>query len=346
MTGRAWVLVVGIALCASLAPGCASTNCQTCEDPNRLPNNTGAARVITAQESPPNSTQSTSPYHPLPRTQDTGELFRQLERTHYPTPATVSDPSFTTTPFPGPPEPPAESRLIATPSLQPMPDFARSAPALSTEQAPPPQEAPVVAALRCCLAKQPAEAVAFVEGFDKPNQELLLALLPLAARLSEGNLARAKPEEISAILGQLNSVMAPLRPLAALAITKMCFCRWIEKFGSFELFPPQHSFRPTTLVQVYVELQNFTIEGNGPIYRTRLASSVRIRDIHNQVVWRQDFPEGQPDLSHTPRHDYFLNCSFRVPDLPPGPYTLSIQVIDVPTRRTAERVLDFCVAPG
>jgi hypothetical protein len=94
-----------------------------------------------------------------------------------------------------------------------------------------------------------------------------------------------------------------------------------------------------------VEVQNFTSERHSSLYRTRLASSLCIRDRQQQIVWRQDFPEGsQPDVSRTPRHDYFLNCCFRVPQLPPGPYTLSIQVTDVPTQRAAERTLDFEVA--
>ncbi len=205
----------------------------------------------------------------------------------------------------------------------------------------------MLGALRCCLETRPADAVRFLERYDRPNQDLLLCLLPLAVRLSEGSLTQASPQEVSAILAELNSVMAPLRPRAALTISKMCCCRSIEKFGSYEPFPQQYRFRPNTLIQVYVELQHFTTEGHGPICRTRLASSVRIRDINNLIVWRQDFPQdSHPDQSRTPRHDYFLNCSFRVPQLPPGPYTLAIHVTDVPTQRTAERVLDFSVAPG
>ena len=51
---------------------------------------------------------------------------------------------------------------------------------------------------------------------------------------------------------------------AALDIEKICFCREIKTFGVYDPWPEDHAFqagvedRPGELVQVYVELRNFT----------------------------------------------------------------------------------------
>jgi hypothetical protein len=77
---------------------------------------------------------------------------------------------------------------------------------------------------------------------------------------------------------------------------------------------------------------------------------VEIRDADNRLVFRQAFGDrDRQDVSRTPRHDYFNNYRFCVPDMPPGQYTLWIQVEDMQTRdRVARRWLDFPVTtvPG
>jgi hypothetical protein len=206
-----------------------------------------------------------------------------------------------------------------------------------------------VAALRCYLDKRPAEAVAWLERYDPRNQELLLGLLPLAARLTQEDVRQASPQEAAALVAQLESLTAPLRPLAGITIGKMYFCRSIEKFGVFEPLPDDHVFRPGEPVQVYVELRNFTSRPSGHTYITRLSSSARVCDYKNEVRWREEFPdERKPDVSQSPRHDYFNNYCFRLPDnLAQGRYTLWIKVTDRTTGRWTERSLDFRVgAPG
>src|SRR5262249_15351037 len=80
-----------------------------------------------------------------------------------------------------------------------------------------------------------------------------------------------------------------------------------------------------------------------------LASSGEIRDARGQR-YPLTFDRKGPDESRTSRHDYFESYRFCIPNLPPGLYTLWIQVVDLGTEpaRKSERTLDFCVTnlPG
>jgi hypothetical protein len=215
-------------------------------------------------------------------------------------------------------------------------------------------EEPLVAALRCFLDKHPAEAVDYLKGCDKTNQEALLCLLPLAAHLSEGSLDSARPQEAAERLAELHGLEVRLRRGAPLRVEKMCFCRWIEAFGRYEpladgqaVFDAGCNDQLGDLVQVYAEVRNFASEDQGPVHVTRLVSWAEIRDYaQGKTVARIDF-DNREDRSRSPRQDYFINYRFRVPaHLPPGPYTLWIYVKDAlaqPTRPPAQRSLDFRV---
>jgi hypothetical protein len=199
-----------------------------------------------------------------------------------------------------------------------------------------PRDPAVVEALRCLLDKRPHDAVTPLEKLDKPTQDLLLRLLPLVARLSEGTQNTNDTEE-------LEEVIRLLRARSTLELDRICFCRRIDKFGQYEPLPNDYRFKPGEMVQVYVELQNFSIHEEQGMYETRLASSVEIQDAQNQTVWRQDFKDrDRPDRSRSPRHDYFNSYRFCIPEnLPPGTYRLVVRIADVhlPERKPAERTL-------
>lgn len=211
-------------------------------------------------------------------------------------------------------------------------------------------DAPLVAALRCFLNKQPAEALSWLERYEKATQELLLVLLPLAARVAEVNLQQLSGAEATVLVSQLETLAVSFRPLAELTIDKMCFCRTTDGFGVYEPLPENHVFRPGELVWVYLEFQNLVSECRDRQFITRLNSTMEIREYQGKTIWRQDIPERfQTDVSQTQRRDYFSNPRFCIPDtIPPGLYTLRIHVKDMSTGRAAERTADFRVtaAPG
>jgi len=214
-----------------------------------------------------------------------------------------------------------------------------------------PEDPPLVGALRSCIEKKPAEAVAQLSGYDKPNQEVLLCLLPLAARLSELSLDHARPDDVDAILEQVDSSMVPLRSRAGLTIEKMAFCRRIDAFGVYQPLSREHRFRPAEVAQLYIELRNFATcdKADSGTHVISLASSGEIRDARGKR-YPLTFDRKGPDESRTSRHDYFESYRFCIPNLAPGIYTLWIQVVDLGTepQRKAERTLDFCVTnlPG
>ena len=152
---------------------------------------------------------------------------------------------------------------------------------------------------------------------------MLLTLLPLAPRVGDGGLDHATPQEAAVLLDQVRQVEALLRPRAALALDKVCFCRQIRGFGDCEPWPPDHVFQPENddrrgeRIQVYGEVRNFTCRPRDGAYEMSLAGVVEIRDFANHVACRIDFPAGV-ERSQTPRQDYFINFPFHLPRLPEG----------------------------
>jgi hypothetical protein len=105
-------------------------------------------------------------------------------------------------------------------------------------------------------------------------------------------------------------------------------------------------------VQLYVQLRNFTSEFRNGFYETKLASSLEIRaanaDSTSKPIWYHPFFDDRklPRRSRTILNDYYLHYVFHVPPLPPGNYTLTIQIADE-TRpgppRVARKALEFRV---
>lgn len=297
-----------------------------------------------AQAAPP---RRISPYQP----QQPGPLVHPPAR---------QDPAFQGAGYQSvPAEPelvPAPATLLESPAPPAVPPSVKTQPPPSTPPSTAPPEEPLVAALRHLLAKQPDKALELLQRYDHLNQDVMVSLLALAVRLTQGSLERADPQEVSNVMEQLNSLAVRLRSLAALSIEKMCFCSEISRFGVYQPLPARPVFqlgrdgRPGEQIQLYVELRNFVSQPQASFYETRLASSLEIRDLRDKPVWRMDFPAQQPDRSHTLRHDYFVSFRFPVPrELAPGMYTLWVEVRDVtglqghevPGHRMARRSLDF-----
>ena len=217
-------------------------------------------------------------------------------------------------------------------------------PAVQETQARVPEE-PLLAALRCLLEKNPAQAVEWLKHYDKASQDLLLTLLPLANRLAETPVEKNNPGELAAILEQLENLAKPLRARSALNIKKMCFCRSIsiKGYGEYKELPLEYEFQPGEQISAYVELGNFSSELQGSEYVTKLTGSIKIRDFEGKVVWHEE-RRWKQDRSLALRHDFFINCPFRLPaNLPPGRYTFFIHIEDVPTGRTINCSTDFQV---
>jgi hypothetical protein len=219
---------------------------------------------------------------------------------------------------------------------------------------PDPPEEPLLVAMRYFLDKQPSKAVKVLEKYDKPNQDMLLGLLPVLVELTHTSIPRARCQDITALVDRLESLRKPLVPRAELLIDKMVFCEWIRDFGRYLPLEENHVFYPSTserrgeLVQIYVELSNLASmpqQGN-KFYETRVASTVDIRRVNaKRSEWGYNFKDqNRVILSRAERHDFCNNYSFYVPHLPPGQYILTIHITDCLTQRKAEKSLRFDVS--
>jgi hypothetical protein len=334
MDRRGWLLNLITGLCAgslsacntfSLAPDDAAPTALTrwWEPPHERP----ATVMAAARQQAPASAVLTRPEAPLNKDIERVSEAAQTTNNRYPLPEVIS-PEQSRQNFPQPRTMPPE--LTATPEI-------------SAKQ---PLEPPLVSALRCLMDKRPTEAAEYLRGYDKASQDLLLCMLPLMTRLTEGGLKRVDAQEASALVTQLHRLEDVLVPRANLLISKMCFVRKIEKFGVYQAWGDDHLFRPRERMVVYVEVQNFSNMRLENAYEVRLANIVEIRDYRKAPVWIDKRFKPLIDQSQSPRRDCYNWCGFDLPDCPPGMYTLQLKIMDVPTGRTANRSLDFQVGPA
>jgi hypothetical protein len=232
----------------------------------------------------------------------------------------------------------------------------------------PPADEPLVVALRAYLQKRPPDALDALARYEKANQEMLLVALPFIARLTEGDVNRMPAREAAELADMLQGVEDRLRQRAALRIDKMLFCRKIDDFGDYvaresvngiPAFEGGAGDQPGEPVQVYVELRNVSSKRRGDYYETSLAGSIELLDFAGRSAYREDF-EPKLHRGQSPRHDFFVSCSFCVPrKVPPGRYTLRVEVRDItglpspsaaapkreapPAHRVARQTLDFQV---
>jgi hypothetical protein len=210
---------------------------------------------------------------------------------------------------------------------------------------PPPTEEPIVLALRDLLEDKPQDALEQLKHYDATNQEALICLTAAVARLTRKKLDQLTSHEIAALQDQVQkSLLGALRPRADLVIDKMCFCEWIKGYGVYKPLPDGYEFqarvgdRPGEAVQLYIGLRNLTSDPRGSSFETNLQSTMRIYDQAGKEMVFRDFHDHEaPVRTLSPLPDYCKSYGFYVPFMPPGKYTLTIEVRDI-TRPEAPRV--------
>jgi hypothetical protein len=267
-----------------------------------------------------------------------------------------------------------EPLVQPTPAPPPTPPPAPAAPAAARVTPEPPPEPPLVAAAQAVLDRQAEKDVrAILEkgGLSAADAAAVYRIMARAAGgIGEGGQERLQPGDVAVRLDRLDRLAEVLRPWMPLALDRLCFCKAeVDRFGLFEALPAAvggpafqagADGRPGERVVVYVEVRNVRSgwrDGDGDCQAV-LASSLEIRDSqglfvdlkdeHRRQLTRMHF-KGHPDRSSSPRRDYFIAYQFHVPPgLPPGRYTLRVEVRDetpVPGSgpRTASGLLDFRV---
>ncbi|HEV3146815.1 MAG TPA: hypothetical protein VGZ47_23210, partial [Gemmataceae bacterium] len=128
--------------------------------------------------------------------------------------------------------PPAPIRVQESPEIetsgQPIQRVSVTAPAI----APPPvpvaaPDPPLIQAMRRYIDKRPDLAVELLRQYPAENQDALLVLLPLTFRMTQGGLRETNPQEMAAMVDELQQLQQMFQPMATLKIDKLCFCRQI-----------------------------------------------------------------------------------------------------------------------
>jgi hypothetical protein len=222
----------------------------------------------------------------------------------------------------------------------------------------PPTDPALVAAVRAYIDNKPELAVEHLRGLDKPNQDLMLQLIPPMVRLSQLNMNRAGPVELGLLVNQLETPTQMLASRAPLIITKSEFCRRIRGFGRYEPLPEGHTFHPGDLAELYVEIKNVPAVSmasakTGDAYLTELSTTLRIRDtsgntvdiINSQGQAVAILPDQRREVTQSPLRDYHIPFLIPVPKKP-GSYTVFFEILDPETGRAVSKGKTFRVANG
>lgn len=237
-------------------------------------------------------------------------------------PVTATNPP--TEPVPNlltPPVPPEELKLVSIPKVT---------------------TTPLMNALKAYQDKSPADADRQLAHLDPANQQLLKRLLPLAVKLGDTGLPSCDPSEVAELADQLQNMVTTLRAKAALRIDKLCYCRAPVKpmrTGVYQPLPDDHTFRIGETVELYMELRNFSCEAKEAEYTTHVTTLIEIRDDRGEVMAKYEFERDRPEIGQSPRNEYFHICRFPVQGLSAGQYTLTTQVTDVPSGKSAKKTL-------
>ena len=209
----------------------------------------------------------------------------------------------------------------------------------------------VMKALGACQNNRPTEAAEILKHLGPINQEVLTCLMPILVRLGEGNVNDLPPEELAMSIDRLQTASTLLKAKAALRVDHACFCRGVRKFADIEQYEPRHEFRAGDIVFLYAELRNFTCNpvaaqdqanSNQHGFNIHLATTLELRDARNGLVWRTDLNKN--DFTLTPPQDYYHTYRFCVPEkIPPGVYTLWLNIVDKPTGRTVRTPIELRV---
>ena len=114
-----------------------------------------------------------------------------------------------------------------------------------------------------------------------------------------------------------------------LGIGKVCLCRKILGFGSFEPLP-EPSVKAGQRILLYCEMTGMQYEAKESSFVSKLSSKIEIRSVHDGgFAWAQELGPAQ-DVCASRRRDFFVNYAFCLPKtLRPGSYRLRLTQTDL-----------------
>jgi hypothetical protein len=348
MRQRAWKLMFAVGLCATTVPGCASSdNCLlklfgTQEQP-AIETKVIQARIIPKYPSGIEEADA-------PPVADAHE--KELWSIHHGegpvrVPEYMKPPAALT---PQPPQVPEHSELVG-----PLPVAQVIAPAPPAQVEP---QEPLSGALYWLLKKRPDKALALLKDCNSSNQEIFIGLLTTLAILNEKSIDQLSTSEVSKLQEQLEELLADSRRRTDLIIDKMILCEHIDGYGQYTPQREGHAYRAGTRwhngellagdrVSIYIELHNITSQRRDPYYTTVLNGTVRVLNSQDQEVYFYNYRKDEKPLqSLLPHFDCYSCYNFNMPAIPPGKYTLTLEIVDETCQphRVAKKSVEINVA--
>jgi hypothetical protein len=196
------------------------------------------------------------------------------------------------------------------------------------------------------MAGMDEQALLPIEGVDPAEEEFWKNTLWAVSNYFDRESIPQGVDRATETVKRLTMAANRLRHQAALEVTHLAFCRRINSFGNYEVFPghPNYEFKPGQAVLLYCEVENFESQRDGETYRTVLRSSVEITDAQGRTVWQQQF-EPTVDQCQNRRSDFFLTFGgsgkLRIPQSNPGTYMLKLTVEDQLAGKIGQATISF-----
>jgi hypothetical protein len=215
---------------------------------------------------------------------------------------------------------------------------------------------PLVLVFRAFHDNHPEKAIEHLKEFDKPNQELLLQLIPAVVQSSKANLGKADSEEAAAVARQFEAAAASILKRAGFGIRKAIVCTAVDGFGVYEPVKDATALPRGELYSVYIELENVPClpdvwSDGSKGFVTRLECEMRVSDEFGQTVQIMDLHTKRPgpkstssktEFTRSPVRDYHLKLVLQTPARP-GAYTVTFEVRDPRTGRSVSKPIPFRV---
>ncbi len=150
-------------------------------------------------------------------------------------------------------------------------------------------------------------------------------------------------QRAAAALQQIGTAIAKLSESCTLRLKNLAFCIEVNSYGVFREFA-KDVFKPGQEIQIYVEVENFSVEESLQGYETSFAGSYHIFDAMGRPVFDHSFPASS-EVCRNRRRDLFVRYRVWLPkQLYPGRHTLELQIEDVKGRRFGQATREFTIA--
>ena len=208
-------------------------------------------------------------------------------------------------------------------------------------------DVPLITALRSYLDNRQDSAIDHLARFEKPNQELLLLLLPLTAEAQNADLSGGTPKDPAMLMNYLEDATAMVARVAPLIVKKTCFVGSVVQYGMYEPLPAGYRFLPGGIATLYVEIGNVpSVPTGSDGFTTKLVHMLQIHDANGKVIEQADKMQTtftKPIVTLSQVHDFFVKFEMTLPEKP-GKYTLTFEVRDPANGRKVRKTVDFHVA--